>query len=371
MRIIISILIFSMFSGCSTLFGTRKWEAPAGKNFQNLRVRLDLTNSNILIKTDSKYVLLEKDKKVVESEKQYSLDPESLKVGDRITLNFQNNKFTYRNKTYRGNLELYKRAFGIQVVNIIPLEDYLLSVVPSEMPASWPLEALKAQSVAARTYAVYNVMYPKFDDYHLESDVKSQMYSGVSRETVVSSMAVKDTRGEILIAKDQLVQAFYHSNSGGVTETPDYVWGNKLEYLVSINSDYCKDSQAYSWKARLSKDIITTKLDYLGVGEVEDISIKEFTPSKRAYLLEVKGKEGTKKVRGQEFRMKISPMKIRSLLFKISKSGDNFDLEGYGFGHGVGMSQWGAYNMAKLNLNYKEILNFYYKKVEILGLPEN
>jgi stage II sporulation protein D len=237
------------------------------------------------------------------------------------------------------------------------------------MPAFWPKEALKAQAVAARTYAVGNVLSSKFDDYHLESDVKSQMYTGISRETKFSSQAVQDTKGEILVSNNQIVQAYYHSNSGGITETPDMVWGSKLDYLVSVKSDFCKKADTYEWKAVLDKKFIEKKLESLGLGEIQEISIKEFTPTGRVKTLEIKGTESTREIKGQDFRMNLSPMKIRSLLFTIKKENDQFLLEGNGFGHGVGMSQWGALNMARANHEYKEILYYYYKNVELVALP--
>lgn len=346
----------------------KKWTPPESKPWKEVRVRLDsLTKGQIQIATQSGY--FEKEGKREEFVNRVSMESLFLMEEQRVKIVPNSGRFLYKNREYRGNIELYKKFKTIHVINLVTLEDYLKSVVPSEMPASWHLEALKAQAVAARTYALHNILYPKFEDYHLEADVMSQMYTGTLREHPNSTKAVEETRGMIMVYEDQLVQAFYHSNSGGITEVPEMVWGLKLDYMKSVPSLYCIKVDNLDWEYHISPSFLVTKFG-LNIGKIEDLEIKERSPSGRVKTLLVKGNQGEAEILGKDFRMSVGGVKVKSLLFDITKTPTDYILKGKGFGHGVGMSQWGSFNMAKDDKNFETILKFYYTGVELDKLPE-
>jgi stage II sporulation protein D len=362
------VFLLVYFSCTNTDNVKKKWNPPETKPWKKVRVRLDtLLKGGIGIKAKKGY--FERQGTREDFVNGISMEALFLLENEPVKILSEDNIFFYKNREYRGSIELLKRGKTVNVINLVSLEDYLFSVVPSEMPASWEMEALKAQAVAARTYALHNILHPKFLDYHLEADVSSQMYSGKMREHPSSTKAVLATKGIVMIYEDQLVQAFYHSNSGGVTEIPEMVWGMKLDYMKSIASIYCMKTENLAWEVRLTPHFLIEKFA-LRIGKIQDISILERSPSGRARKLLIKGSEGEKELLGQEFRMSVGGVKVRSLLFDIEKTPTDFKLTGKGFGHGVGMSQWGSFNMAKEGKTYEDILKFYYTGVELVVLPD-
>lgn len=356
-----------IFVYCSnTEEAKKKWSPPEGKNYREVRVRLD-TVSNITIDLDIPKGYFIKGTIKENFITNLRIHPSFLEENQNMLIIPENKKFIYKNREYRGNLELLKKEGVIYVINVLDLEDYLLSVVPSEMPASWHIEALKAQAIAARTYALYNILHSKYLDYHLEADVKSQMYTGTIKEHSNSSLAVHETKGRILVYGENLVQAFYHSNSGGITESPEELWGFKLDYTKPVFSVYCMNSERFEWEYKITPYQLE-KLLNLNIGEIQEILIKDTTRSGRVKTLTLKGSKDEKEIEGREFRFTLGASNIKSLLFHVEKLHDQFLFKGRGFGHGVGMSQWGSYNMAKDNKNHEEILKFYYSRVEILEL---
>jgi len=362
---LVSYLILLYLLSCSIREEKKKWIPPQSSIWKEIKVRLDsVVNTPIEIKTPKGYFI--KNNNIEEFINKLSIDISFLSEGEKLKIVSYSNQFIYKNRAYRGNIELYKKLGIVYVINLVSLEDYLLSVVPSEMPASWHIEALKAQAIAARTYALYNVLYPKFEDYHLEADVSSQMYTGIQSEHFNSTKAVEETRGLVMTHKEDLVQAFYHSNSGGITEIPEVVWGVRLEYMKSVSSSYCTKAENLNWEYFLSNQVLLNKLGL----EVEDIQVKEKSPSGRIKTLVVTTKSQELELDGQDFRMKIGSNKVKSLLFTITKNPTGYLLQGKGFGHGVGMSQWGSFLMAKDDKNFEEILKFYYSDIELEKLPD-
>lgn len=155
---------------------------------------------------------------------------------------------TIGDKGYRGELRVAKAAKRLQLVNVVPLESYLLGVVPGEMPKDWPLEALKAQAVAARTYAIANLVKGK--PFDLYSDWRSQVYYGIASEAPGTTRAVRETRGEILTFAGAPAQALYFSSSGGRTRSAVDVYGNETPYLVGVEDPWDAASPHHRWEAR-------------------------------------------------------------------------------------------------------------------------
>lgn len=278
---------------------------------------------------------------------------------------------------YRGNLVLWPNsAHGFSVVNEVSMEQYLYSVVPSEMPASWPMEALKSQAVAARTFALSHLEQDPKRRYDLTATTASQVYQGVKAEHPNSIRAVEATRGEIMTYQGRPILAYFHSTSGGRTENGADLWANQ-PYLKSV-PDVDQASPKYTWHEQLSQEEVQKRLQQglnLDLGNVISLEPKTYTGSGRVKTLSVLGTRGQREVDALKFR---SALQLNSTFFNvgaISSLGElirkpdlqeiptAFQFAGRGWGHGLGMSQWGARQMALDGYAYHEILAHYYQGV--------
>jgi len=271
-------------------------------------------------------------------------------------------------KLYRGSIWLRPvvrlidnsqyRACAFDVINLVDIEDYLLSVVPSEMPSNWPLEALKAQAIAARSYAIANIGKHAKDDYDLRATIEDQVYSGVSSENDNSNLAVAQTNGMVLKHEGKPITAFFHSTSGGSTEFSEYVWGKSLPYLKRVQ-DFDDASPHFSWTRKISVDDLE-KCIGTDIGSLLSLSIVARTGSKRAQYLLAQGTNGSHLMTGELFRRLC---KLPSTLFNVGNEANAYIFAGRGFGHGLGMSQYGAKSLAERGCNAAQILSYYYKDV--------
>ena len=244
------------------------------------------------------------------------------------------------------------------VVNVLALEDYVRGVVPKEMPASWPGSALEAQAVCARTYAVYHKLRRRDYDFDLLSTVASQVYGGAERD-VRADDAVTRTRGRILMYNGEPALTLFHSSSGGHTEDMERVWGSGVPYLIAHEDPH---SPGNAWKLSLGKDEITRSLS--GCGESSKgfraIEFIDKDSSGRYQRVKVIRSDGESIIRTDRFRGCIGPGTMKSTRIKVSVKSDSITLEGTGFGHGVGLSQWGARGMAANGTSVEGIVQFYY-----------
>ncbi len=367
---IISIFIILALANCSTMI-VKSWEPPyKSRSVDKVRVSLGKTDSDITLKTDGMIKVFDVNdliiKKGIDS---ITIDPSNLRA--KIRLSFEKSQFNYKGVNYRGIVEIHPESGSALVVNVLPLEDYLLAVVPSEMPANWPEEALKAQAICARTYAVNEILKTgNRRVYDVDATTNSQVYGGMDKENPRTDKAVQDTKGILAVYDGNPIQSFFHSNSGGVTEKPENVWGQKIDYLTSVESKYCKDAKNYSWKEIVSNSTMNQKLATLGVGDVKDIQVLGRTASGRVDMLEVSGSDRSVKVKGTDFRKLLGANFLKSLRFGIKKDLEGFFIKGLGFGHGVGLSQWGSYGMAKDDYTYAEILHYYFKGIDLARVVE-
>ncbi|MBW4443171.1 MAG: SpoIID/LytB domain-containing protein [Plectolyngbya sp. WJT66-NPBG17] len=271
------------------------------------------------------------------------------------------------NRWYRGRVYLVPTGKGLTAVNYVDLEQYLFSVLGAEMNGNWPQEALKAQAVAARSYAVYklqgarNSINSVFD---LDDTTRSQVYNGVQSESTGTQQAVLSTAGQVLAYNNRVVEAYFHSSAGGCTEGSENVWSTALPYFQSRQVGFDEGTPVSAWSKTLS---LSEMSSHFGVGNIQRIAPKNLTKCGRVLAMEIVGDRGTKIVKGDDIQ---AALNLRSTLFTIaaqpiaSKAGGKATLQfvvtGRGFGHGVGMSQWGAYNMARQGKKYNEILPQYY-----------
>ena len=278
-------------------------------------------------------------------------------------------------KKYRGGMEFCLEEGKLTAVNVLNIEDYLRGVVPSEMPSDWPAEALKAQAVAARNYALQSVETTRGDTFNVYNTMTSQVYGGYDAETAAANKAVEGTRGIVMLSGGKTVSAFFHSSSGGFTENSEDVWSGRLSYIRSKEDPYDKNSKHYNWEVTYSAEQLRSKLAAAGYkfSKVTDVIELERTSS-GARVIGAGGKR-----RGDGWEDPAVEIKnadkvrtalgLKSSLFKFtnkydrSKNLTGIKITGSGWGHGLGMSQYGARGMALEGYDYQEIL-------EILLLPE-
>ncbi len=273
-------------------------------------------------------------------------------------------------RAFRGAFVIAVENNGLTAVNHISTEQYLYGVMPAEMPADWPMEALMAQAVAARTYALYMRERNFEKTYDLEADTASQVYGGLAMENRRTSKAVDQTRGQVITHEGRLIAAYYHSNSGGHTEDPGDVWNARIPYLRGIPDQYSATALNGDWEYFLSYDEVARRLRQCGlrIGQVAQLKTQGKSRSGRNMKVLVVSDKGVRPFTGSQFRMTMGETKLKSTLFQMIPYRKGILLRGRGYGHGVGMSQWGAKHMAGLGSNYREILRYYYYGVQIVAL---
>ncbi len=276
---------------------------------------------------------------------------------------------------FRGTVLIIDNAgLNFTVVNTIGLEQYIRGVLYHEISDKWPMEAMKAQAVATRTFAVYSMGKFASRDYDVTNDVYSQVYGGRSAERYRTNLAVSRTTGEVLAYKRKIFPAFFHANSGGMTEDAAQLWDVDIPPLKGgIKSVFSEASPHYQWRQNFRLKDIQDALNARGyeLGLIKEIRVAERNASgrvKKLMILTRDGKEAS--IEGKVFREIVGPNKLKSNKYDIEMKGWFVDFVGFGWGHGVGLCQWGAYNMALQRYNYRQILEFYYPFSELLQLKD-
>jgi stage II sporulation protein D (peptidoglycan lytic transglycosylase) len=262
-----------------------------------------------------------------------------------------------------GVVEIKRNVRGrYRIINELGLEDYTRSVVGEEMGPNWPIEALKAQAVLARTYVMYRKSCRCAADYDLCSTVNSQVFTGGAKEKEGPSIAARETTGEILTYGGEPIEAVYHSTCGGMTEDASNVWDWKFPYLKSRVCNYCKDSPYYTWKRSIPIPELDESLVQAGymINGLKEIKVLERSPSERVLKLRLVGESGSVVMKGADFRKAAGYSKLPSAAFEAHKEGGSFVFLGRGSGHGVGLCQFGAKGMAEDGKTYRDILQYYY-----------
>ncbi len=272
-----------------------------------------------------------------------------------------------------------------QTYEEVPMDEYLYGVVSAEMPADYELEALKAQAVVARTYTLYQIMHS--NGKHGEADIcdaSTCCQAWISKEDRLAKWdenvrnsnwdkiveAVDSTQGEIITYQGEPIDAFFHANSGGTTETATNVWGGtNFPYLQSVQTAGEDAYSGYNSEVELSKEELVKQLKEkyadleINFEEEDAIKIIAYTESGRVRTI----KFGNIEIAGTEARTLLG---LRSTNFSFTIEGDTIKFTVTGYGHGVGMSQTGADSMAKSGCNYKEIIQHFYTGVEITYVNE-
>ncbi len=257
----------------------------------------------------------------------------------------------------RGDVVAVLQPQGLMLVNVLPLEDYLVGVLGSEMPRSFPLEALKAQAVAARTYALQKKLEQYGQPFHLGSGVISQVYGGLKAEDPRTREAVESTRGLVLTFDLQPIEAYFHASCGGKTESGASALGRDLPYLKPVSCP-CGKLPTSQWSMGISNDELKTALGSKPTG----MKVEGRTSTGRAKRVHF---APNRSIDAVTFRENLGYMKLKSLDFEMEPSASGWTIHGHGFGHGAGLCQWGAKVLADTGQDFRQILAHYYPGTEL------
>lgn len=275
--------------------------------------------------------------------------------------------------SYRGIIEVRKSRKGtILVVNELDIEDYLKGVVAEEMPYDWEPEALKAQAVVARSFALYRKRAAGRRPYHIGATVNGQVYSGVRGERPETVRAVEETDGIVIAYGGRTIPAFFHSSCGGHTEDAAELWEIDEPYLKGVDCDCQRISKYGAWERRFSLDDIEAALRKKGYAfpPVFFLRTGSITAAGRVREIELVTRNGSKTIPAEDLRRAVGYAEIPSVFFELSVSGRDVVFSGRGLGHGVGLCQWGAKWMAEQGLGYQSIISHYYPGTRLALVDE-
>lgn len=260
-------------------------------------------------------------------------------------------------RNYGGAISFRVNNKKLDIVNRVDMDEYLKGVLPKEMSPSFPMESLKAQALCSRSFAINN--YNKFikNGYNLDDTTRSQVYYGKDVEEKTTNKAVEETIGQVIKYDGKVAETIFCASSGGYTVASSEAWGgNSVPYLISKEDPY----SVHPWKYELKN----SDLKKLNLSDVFSVSL-DYNNSNRVNNLTFSTSKGDVKIKATDFRNKIGNTIIKSTLFDVNVIGNKVFVSGKGYGHGVGMSQYGAVEMAKKGSNYKDIIEFYFPGTNI------
>ena len=405
-----ALLLMALVWSCATVPGLKEETTKTFIRIPFVRVLLDDSRSEATFSADDAFVVecLKLGRQTV----YYSSRPVTVKnYGALITVeNHQGNVISERldevniiprgnknrviidNRRYRGILKVLPHSQTMQLINIVYIEDYLRGVVPPEIGTRTDeeIEAVKAQAVAARTYAMAHLQQYPGEEYDMRSSIIDQVYDGVTVENKLVNKAIDLTAGTVLFHQDNYVNAYYHSTCGGMTDDVASVWDRKeIPYLKAVADDgACSWSKYYNWKEVFTEEQLRGRIEQylssdrgrdLRIGRIRDITLSELTPGGRVLRMLVITENDTYRFHKDRIRWVVGRTSNPDLILPS----DRFDImierdvngtflsvtfEGSGYGHGVGMCQCGAIGMSRQGLKFDEILTHYYVGTELRKL---
>jgi stage II sporulation protein D len=280
-------------------------------------------------------------------------------------------KILLNQSPYEGTFRIKKTPEGLLITNEVDLERYLEGVVPAEMPPDWEREALKAQAVISRTYALYKKKENQGKGYDLAGSVLGQVYKGSISDPRTSS-AISQTRGKVLTYDEELALTFFHSTSAGPTEDASERWNIDLPYLKGVSCPLDRDSPYFQWERTITLRDLEEGLQKLGypVGAVATLTPLQWSRAGRLLTVRILYDGGEIILKAEDLRKALGFRVLPSTHFAIDSFGREIYIRGSGYGHGVGLCQWGANVMARQGLNFEEILLYYYPGVILSSYEE-
>jgi stage II sporulation protein D len=270
-------------------------------------------------------------------------------------------------RPYRGKIKL-SVSKDFKVINIVDLEEYLYGVLKMEISPSWHFEVLKAQAVIARTFAITNLEKHKKEGFNLCSNAHCQVYGGVNAEDPLMIKAVNETKGQIIVFDGLPVFTPYHATCGGHTSSSKEIWigGKSLPYLKGVKCSHCVDSPHYHWSCFFSfkelRRLLRKKYNLGVIYSIYSFSKNSYGRTTNLLVLHSRGKL---RLNANEFRLLVGSLRLKSTFFSISMSSNGVRFKGRGWGHSVGVCQWGAKKLAEKGMDYRGILGYYYKGVQL------
>lgn len=351
------------------LFAQHTQAAPKYDWSPELRIGLLSGVNKISLKVSARCFLLDsKGKKlgIIPANEEFfvafaKLKEDAIEIRPEKTL-LKDLRTTINGKKYFGGVRVNKSKTSLAVINIVPIEEYLRGVVSKEMSPSFPQEALKAQTVAARSFAMKNRKRHDKEGFDLCDGTHCQVYIGFADYESTDS-AVSGTRGEILMFKNKIADTNFHTDSGGMTESVGEVWGTHTPYLIAVKEIL---ELGEPWIVKVDMKNFTSRLGE-NFGDVKSIKLSKMSIGKGSGDRSLSGRVkfvliNDKKFTGADMRRKYS---LPSTLFDMKLEGNTIIFTGYGRGHGVGMSQIGAKSYAQNGWSYKKILEHYYRGAEL------
>jgi stage II sporulation protein D len=345
-------------------------------NRGRIRVAIALRQSSVLLEDPETFLLV--DSRLpgltgVSPEPHKAMEtvitPESIQNRKIAAVPSEKGEIRVNRKPYRGVIEVMGDGTGtLTVINDVDLEEYVMGVVAGEISPNSPAEALKAQAIAARTYAVYRQQIASRTGaaYDLENTSLFQNYQGSHHVNGNVKKAVLETEAEILTYKNKPILALFHSNCGGRTSRAAGVWNEDFPYLQSVSCDFSNKGPHWKWKAEVSSARLGAALQKEGIGpeDIQELKPLDRDESDRILRLSVRTRSGkTDALKGSKFRMLLGADLIRSTRFEVKREGEKFFFSGRGWGHGVGLCQEGAGGMALKGYRAFEILRHFYRGV--------
>lgn len=287
---------------------------------------------------------------------------------------FRDSNIYIDTRRFRGSVDIIRKDNGkLLVINYLDIDSYLYGVLYHEVSHRWPMECLKAQAITARTFALEQARKSKAQPYDLRCDIYSQVYGGRSGEKWSTTRAVDSTRGKVLTFNGDIFPAYYHATCAGHTEDAANLWNIDIAPLKGVPCNFCGHSKHYRWVKELPLSQVKAKLLGAGykTGNISSVNILSRNRSGRNDKIEITDDAaGSMILTGKDFRQVFGPNEIRSTKFDASIRGANLALNGMGWGHGVGMCQWGAFGMSQRGKKCDEILKYYYPGAEITTIDK-
>ena len=308
--------------------------------------------------------------KPLASEPTHNAPSNFIKANGNVSIFTSKGFVKLKKSKYCGKLILIpKEDDRFSIMEEIGLEEYLPRVVEGEMPMVWNDNALQAQVIAVRTYVIYKRKIKANSLYHINK--LDLAYKGSYMNKAKTKEIVDKTRGTVMVYDWKLFPGYFHSTCGGHTEDINLVFNLKsIPPLSGVDCGYCNNSKYYHWKKRLGRNEIQNKLNTAKskVKRIRNILTEQIGPGGHCSTIKIEHTGGTKRVNANDFRLIVGPNNLRSTSFSIKSSGSSFVFEGKGWGHGVGLCQYGTQNMAKSGSRWYDILRYYYPEIDLVKI---
>jgi stage II sporulation protein D len=272
-------------------------------------------------------------------------------------------KLSVNGAPYAGDIIVHAKNGNLMVVNEVDVEQYLRGVIPSEMPHEWPMEALKTQAVISRTYALYQKKENQNKEHDLPASVLGQVYKGESASHHRTDQAIMETNDIVATYDGALALTFFHSTSAGHTEDAQERWGIDLPYLKGVSCPFDRDSPYYQWERSIPLSDLEEALAKNGVKTISTLTPFQYSRAGRILDVRILHQGGETFFKAEGLRRLLGYRTLPSTNFRISSFGKTLKISGMGWGHGVGLCQYGTKVLAERGFTFDEIVSYYYPGV--------